>query len=84
MCIRDRLYNDGSRSTVQSNIRYITLGAFIGFQGVLFNFLVQIGLVIDSGFFGMFDWSMSSIFLNTQLGDTTFFRMAGFVIIFFA
>ena len=79
-----RIYNDGSRSTVQSNIRYITLGAFIGFQGVLFNFLVQIGLVVDSGFFGMFDWSMSSIFLNTQLGDTTFFRMAGFVIIFLA
>ena len=25
------LYNDGSRQTVQSNLRYITLGAFIGF-----------------------------------------------------
>jgi len=79
-----RLYNDGSRFTVKSNIRYITLGAFVGFQGVLFNYLVQIGLVVDSGFFGMFDWSMASIFLNTQVGDITFFRMAGFVIIFFA
>ena len=82
LCLQ--LYNDGSRSTVQSNIRYITLGAFVGFQGVLFNFLVQIGLVVDIGFFGMFDWRMASIFLDTQLGDTTFFRMAGFVIIFSA
>jgi|APSaa5957512535_1039671.scaffolds.fasta_scaffold58207_2 copper resistance protein D len=78
------LYNDGSRRTVQSNIRYITLGAFIGFQGALFNFLVQVGLVVDAGILGMFDWGMASIFLDTQLGDTTFFRMAGFVIVFVA
>jgi len=78
------LYNDGSRRTVQSNIRYITLGAFIGFQGVLFNFLIQIGMVMGAGIPGIFDWGMASIFLDTQLGDTTFFRLAGFVLVFVA
>lgn len=82
LCLR--LYNDGSRRTVQGNIRYITLGAFIGFQGVLFNFLTQVGMVMGAGISGMFDWGMISIFLDTQLGDTTFFRLAGFVLAFVA
>ncbi|NKB35461.1 MAG: hypothetical protein GKR91_20365 [Pseudomonadales bacterium] len=66
------LYNDGSRRVVQANIRYLTFGAFIGFQGALLNFLVQVGMVSGSGVMGMFDWNMASIFLDTQLGDTTF------------
>lgn len=82
LCLK--LYNDGSRRTVQSNVRYITLGAFIGFQGVLFNFLVQVGMVMGGGIAGMFDWGMISIFLDTQLGDTTFFRLTGFVLVFVA
>ena len=76
------LYNDGSRRTVQSNLRYITLGAFIGFNGALLNFFIQVGMVAGSGISGMFDWGMVSIFFDTQLGDTTFFRLAGFVIVF--
>ena len=78
------LYNDGSRQTVQSNLRYITLGAFIGFNGALLNFLIQIGMVAGSGISGMFDLGMASIFLDTQLADITFFRLAGFVIVFIA
>ncbi|MDD9890939.1 MAG: CopD family protein [Gammaproteobacteria bacterium] len=78
------LYNDGTRRTVLGNIRYITLGAFVGFQGALFNFFIQIGMVMGSGIPGMFDWGMASIFLDTQLGDTTFFRLAGFVLVFVA
>ena len=66
-----RLYNDGSRSTVQSNIRYITLGAFIGFQGVLFNFLVQNGLVVNSGFYGMFFCLIIYGFTITFVAATT-------------
>ncbi|GIT20948.1 MAG: hypothetical protein CM1200mP40_06300 [Gammaproteobacteria bacterium] len=45
------LYNDGSRRTVQSNLRYITLGAFIGFNGALLNFFIQVGMVAGSGIF---------------------------------
>ena len=78
------LYNDGSRRTVQSNLRYITLGAFVGFNGALLYFFIQVGMVAGSGISGMFDWGMVSIFLDTQLGDTTFFRLAGFVIVFIA
>lgn len=77
------LYNDGSRRTVLSNLRYITVGAFIGFQGVLFYFLIQIGMVMGKGIPGMFDWGMMSIFLDTELGDMTLFRLAGFVSMFF-
>lgn len=78
------LYNDGSRRTVFSNVLYITIGAFVGFQGALFNFLIQIGMVLGAGIPGMFDWNMASIFMDTQLGDTTFFRLIGFVLAFIA
>ena len=76
------LYNDGSRRTALSNIQYITVGAFLGFQGVLLNFLLQVGMVMGAGITGMFNWSMVLVFLDTQLGDTTFFRLAGFILVF--
>lgn len=74
------LYNDGSRKNLTSILKYIAIGAFFGFQGSLLYFLIQVGMVIDKGFTGMFDLGMSSIFLETQLGDTTVFRLGGFVL----
>ena len=76
------LYNDGSRKTSVTILRYMALGTFFGFQGSLFNFLIQVGMVVDNGLGGMFDFGMATIFLDTQLGDTTFFRLGGFVLSF--
>jgi copper resistance protein D len=75
------LYSDGSRRSLQLNLRYILVGAVFGFQGVLANFFIQVGLVNDSGPGGMFDWSMASILLDTAVGDSTVWRLAGFVIV---
>ena len=76
------LYNDGSRKISVTILRYIVIGSFLGFQGSLFNFIIQVGMVVDNGLIGMFDLGMASIFLDTQLGDTTFFRLGGFVLSF--
>jgi putative copper resistance protein D len=76
------LYNDGSRRNLTSILKYIAIGTFFGFQGSLLYFLIQVGMVVDKGFAGMFDLDMSSIFLETQLGDTTVFRLGGFVLSF--
>ena len=76
------LYSDGSRKSSVTILRYIILGSFLGFQGSLSNFLIQVGMVVDDGFAGMFDFGMVSIFLDTQLGDTTFFRLGGFTLSF--
>jgi putative copper resistance protein D len=76
------LYNDGSRKISVTILRYIVIGSFLGFQGSLFNFLIQVGMVVDNGLIGMLDLGMASIFLDTQLGDTTFFRLGGFVLSF--
>ncbi|MDA1369555.1 MAG: CopD family protein [Proteobacteria bacterium] len=76
-----RLYNDGSRKSVNSLLLYIMAGALLGFQGVLANFFIQVGLINDSGLSGMFDWSMASLLLGAQLGDVTIFRLAGFVLV---
>ena len=77
LCLR--LYSDGHRQTVHTLLVYINLGAMLGFQAVLANFFIQVGLVNDDGLAAMFDWSMASLLLDTQLGDVTFFRLAGFV-----
>ncbi|MBT72173.1 MAG: hypothetical protein CMQ15_09075 [Gammaproteobacteria bacterium] len=73
------LYSDGHRQTVHTLLVYINLGAILGFQAVLANFFIQVGLVNDDGLTAMFDWSMASLLLDTQLGDVTFFRLAGFL-----
>ena len=73
-------FSDGRRGTVHGNLIYMISGALIGFQAVILNFLLQVGLVNDDGISGMFDWSMAAILLDTQLGDVTFYRLAGFVL----
>ena len=55
------LYSDGHRQTVHTLLVYINLGAILGFQAVLANFFIQVGLVNDDGLTAMFDWSMAII-----------------------
>ena len=67
------LYSDGSRRTVERNLLYIMLGSLLGFQAVIANFLIQIGLVNNHGLIAMFDWTMASLLLDTPLGDMSAF-----------
>ena len=73
-------FSEARRHTLGSNLVYIVFGALLGFHGVIFNFLIQVGLINNSGIAGMFDWDMASLLLGTALGDTTFYRLAGFVL----
>ena len=72
-------FSDGRRITVQRNLSYMMLGAFVGFQATLVNFFAQVGQLSGAGLAGMFDWGMASILLETSLGDITFYRLAAFV-----
>jgi len=73
-------FSDGSRLMMEKNFTYILIGSFLGFQAVLLNYLLQVGLLNDSGLEGMFDWSMISLLMSTQQGEMTLYRSAGFVI----
>jgi len=74
-------FSDHSKATLHRNLSYIFIGSLIGFQGVVANFLIQIGLINDNGLVGMFDWGMGSLLLGVQLGVVTFYRLTGFVIV---
>lgn len=73
-------YSNGNRAILFSNFSYIFVGAVIGFHGVLLGFLVQVGLINDSGLAGMIDWGMISILLDTGLGDVTLVRLLVFLV----
>lgn len=73
-------YSNGNRALLFSNFSYIFVGAVIGFHGVLLGFLVQVGLINDSGLIGMIDWGMISILLDTGLGDVTLVRLLAFML----
>ena len=73
-------YSNASRTLLFSNFTYVFVGTIIGFHGALLGFLVQVGLINDSGLSGMFDWSMISILLNTDLGDVTLLRLLAFLL----
>lgn len=77
-------FSDGSRQTVHRNLLYIMLGSLLGFQAVLANFLIQVGLINANGLAGMVDWSMASLLLSTPLGDMSVARLFGFGIAFVA
>lgn len=73
-------YSNADRALLFSNFSYIFVGTVIGFHGALLGFLVQVGLINDSGLSGMFDWSMISILLDTSLGDVTLLRLLAFIL----
>ncbi len=72
---------DGSRRLLRFLLLYGLITAVLGFHGVVGNFLVQVGLINGSGLAGMFDWTMASILLDTEQGDSTLLRLAGFALI---
>jgi putative copper export protein len=73
-------YSDGSRRTVQGLLVYGLIGAVLGFQAVLLNYLVQVGMISASGLAGMFDWTMAEILMDTPLGETTLWRLVAFTV----
>ncbi len=73
-------YSCSNQSALAYNYSYILTGSIIGFQGVVLGFLVQVGLINDKGIFGMFDWGMMSILLETALGDIVFLRLLAFIV----
>ena len=73
-------YSNADRALLFSNFSYIFVGTVIGFHGALLGFLVQVGLINDSGLLGMFDWGMISILLDTDLGDVTLLRLLAFIL----
>ena len=73
-------YSNADRALLFSNFSYIFVGTVIGFHGALLGFLVQVGLINDSGLPGMFDWGMISILLDTGLGDVTLLRLLAFIL----
>ncbi len=77
-CLGAWRYSSASRQFLAFNYSYILIGAVIGFQGTVLGFLIQVGLINDSGINGMFDLDMISILMETGLGDVTFFRLLAF------
>ncbi|MEX0965535.1 MAG: CopD family protein [Pseudohongiellaceae bacterium] len=73
-------YSNGNRAALFANFSYVFLGTVIGFHGALLGFLVQVGLINDSGLGGMFDWGMISILLDTSLADVTLLRLVAFLV----
>ncbi|GJM12126.1 MAG: copper resistance protein D [Pseudohongiella sp.] len=73
-------YSSGNRALLFSIFSYIFVGTVLAFHGVLLGFLVQVGLINDSGLAGMFDWGMISILLDTDLGDVTMLRLLAFLV----
>lgn len=73
-------FSNSNRAVQFSNFSYVFFGSVLGFHGALLGFLVQVGLINDSGIGGMFDWSMMSILLDTDLGDVTLIRLIAFMI----
>ncbi|MEQ8314587.1 MAG: CopD family protein [Gammaproteobacteria bacterium] len=75
------LYRDGSRHSATGILSYQLIGGLFGFQGVILGFLVQVGMINDSGLAGAFDWDMAQILLDTPAGDLGLFRSLGFIVI---
>lgn len=72
-------FTDGRRQSVARLLSYMLLGCLLGFQAELIRFFIQVGQVSGAGFYGMFDWGMVTILLDTTVGDVTFYRLAAFI-----
>ncbi len=75
------LYGDGRRYSVTRILSYQLIGALLGFNAVLINFLVQVGQINGRGIAGAFDWTMAKILMDTSLGDLSLYRLVGFVVL---
>ena len=74
------LYGDGSRATVQRVLLYQSVGAFVGFQSVVLNFLAQVGMINNAGLRGALDSGMAEILMQTPLGDLSLYRLIAFTV----
>ena len=75
-------YHDGRRQTMQGLLLYGLVGTVIGFHGVLFNYLVQVGTISGNGLAGMFDLGMIELLLDTPQGESTLWRLLAFTLAF--
>ncbi len=73
-------YSNANRAALLSNSSYIFFGTVVGFHGALLGFLLQVGLINDSGIGGMFDWGMISILFDTAQGDVIMLRLLAFIL----
>lgn len=73
-------YRDESRRTVILFAAYIGLGTLLGFNGALFNFLLQVGMASGRGLPGMFDPDMARMLLRFEVGSATLMRLGGFLV----
>lgn len=64
---------------VRKIVGYVVTFAAIGLFGSVTYFMSQIGMVNDVGLIGMFDWSMAGMFMDTNLGTGSFYRIVGFL-----
>ena len=76
------LFKNESSQLSDDLLVYMAGGAFLGFQGALLRFFVQVGMVVDDGLIGMFDWGMAEIYIDSPIGDTTFFQLCGYALAF--
>ena len=76
------LFKNESSQLSDDLLVYMGGGAFLGFQGALLRFFVQVGMVVDDGLIGMFDWGMAEIYIDSPIGDTTFFQLCGYALAF--
>ena len=73
-------YRDESRRTVVLFTAYIGLGTLLGFNGALWNFLLQVGMTSGRGLPGIFDPDMGRMLLGFEVGSATLLRLAGFLV----
>ena len=76
------LFKNESSQLSDDLLVYMAGGAFLGFQGALLRFFVQVGMVVDDGLVGMFDWGIAEIYIDSPIGDTTFFQLCGYALAF--
>ncbi len=74
------LVGDSSRRFIQRNLLYVGIGAFVGFNAVIFYFLLQVGAINDRGVAGIYDWDVISFLLQTPVGDSSLIRSGAFLL----
>jgi len=75
------LLADSSRRGLTWSLTYSLAGALLGFQAVIFYFLVQVGSASGADLSGMLNWSMIRLYMDLEVGETSLFRMAIFLLL---
>ena len=74
------LLADSSRRALNWSLAYSLTGALLGFHAVILYFLMQVGAANNAGLAGILDWSMISLYLDLEVGESSLLRMAGFLL----